>query len=252
VHLIVPHNKKELGMITLHKQKYSVTNFFDSLRDLPPLDGSDWTTEEKERFHLLMYETRKDLNAVARKMKKTLNNCLSYYFGTYKQSDDYRLMKTIRLQERNSEKSDENDKDYDPNADSCTFCNEGGRLICCDSCENSYHLECLIPPLKRVPTGHWYCIECTNKKIKDVHYRLLIENDLISENTSTIRFSDDESSSQKDFDINNIASEDLEGNITGRFKRKHYNGLLSNDNSELVRTATQRFLNSMCSFATAT
>ena len=35
------------------------------------------------------------------------------------------------------------------------------RLLLCDSCDLAHHLECLTPPLSRVPRGLWYCPQCT-------------------------------------------------------------------------------------------
>ncbi len=41
---------------------------------------------------------------------------------------------------------------------------EGDILLLCDSCDNACHLSCCNPPLKRVPKGDWFCIECTAKQ----------------------------------------------------------------------------------------
>eukprot|EP01087_Luapelamoeba_hula_P018979 TRINITY_DN6213_c0_g1_i4.p1 TRINITY_DN6213_c0_g1~~TRINITY_DN6213_c0_g1_i4.p1 ORF type:complete len:491 (+),score=51.37 TRINITY_DN6213_c0_g1_i4:224-1696(+) len=46
------------------------------------------------------------------------------------------------------------------NNDLCDACGEGGELLCCDSCPNSFHLRCLNPPLAAVPDGNWYCRKC--------------------------------------------------------------------------------------------
>ncbi|KAH6763638.1 hypothetical protein C2S51_014887 [Perilla frutescens var. frutescens] len=42
----------------------------------------------------------------------------------------------------------------------CVVCELGGKLLCCDSCPRTYHLECLDPALKRIPTGKWECPTC--------------------------------------------------------------------------------------------
>jgi hypothetical protein len=40
----------------------------------------------------------------------------------------------------------------------CNACEESeGQLLVCDSCPNVYHMECLDPPLSRIPTDWWYC-----------------------------------------------------------------------------------------------
>ncbi|KAJ5200586.1 Zinc finger PHD-finger [Penicillium cf. griseofulvum] len=49
------------------------------------------------------------------------------------------------------------------NSDDCHQCGKGGDLLCCDTCINSYHFECLDPPLdpKNPPQGEWHCPKCT-------------------------------------------------------------------------------------------
>ncbi|CBI27197.3 unnamed protein product, partial [Vitis vinifera] len=42
----------------------------------------------------------------------------------------------------------------------CVICDLGGNLLCCDSCPRTYHLQCLNPPLKRIPNGKWQCPKC--------------------------------------------------------------------------------------------
>lgn len=48
----------------------------------------------------------------------------------------------------------------DIHSDYCRVCKDGGQLLCCDQCPMAYHLKCLIPPMKRVPTGEWKCPRC--------------------------------------------------------------------------------------------
>ncbi|XP_065852202.1 protein CHROMATIN REMODELING 4 isoform X2 [Euphorbia lathyris] len=45
----------------------------------------------------------------------------------------------------------------------CVICDLGGNLLCCDSCPRVYHLQCLDPPLKRIPNGKWQCPKCYQK-----------------------------------------------------------------------------------------
>ncbi|KAL1567540.1 DNA helicase [Salvia divinorum] len=45
----------------------------------------------------------------------------------------------------------------------CVVCELGGKLLCCDSCPRTYHLECLDPALKRIPTGKWECPTCVQQ-----------------------------------------------------------------------------------------
>lgn len=48
------------------------------------------------------------------------------------------------------------------NSDDCHQCGKGGDLLCCDTCVNSYHFDCLDPPLdpKNPPQGEWHCPKC--------------------------------------------------------------------------------------------
>ncbi|GAB2281269.1 hypothetical protein Dimus_015873 [Dionaea muscipula] len=45
----------------------------------------------------------------------------------------------------------------------CEVCDLGGNLLCCDNCPRTYHLNCLDPPLKRIPNGKWECPKCCVK-----------------------------------------------------------------------------------------
>ena len=42
----------------------------------------------------------------------------------------------------------------------CFVCDDGGDLLMCERCPRVYHLNCLKPPLAKVPEGDWYCPEC--------------------------------------------------------------------------------------------
>ncbi|CAL1402457.1 unnamed protein product [Linum trigynum] len=45
----------------------------------------------------------------------------------------------------------------------CVVCDLGGKLLCCESCPRVYHIQCLDPPLKRIPMGKWQCPKCFQK-----------------------------------------------------------------------------------------
>ncbi|XP_069695785.1 bromodomain adjacent to zinc finger domain protein 1A-like isoform X2 [Periplaneta americana] len=74
-----------------------------------------------------------------------------------------------------SQESDEDDVQKDKTQDSqnpeseivevCNACGLGGHVICCDACPLLYHTECVVPPLKKVPRGKWFCPQC--KVVKD-------------------------------------------------------------------------------------
>ncbi|EPS32853.1 hypothetical protein PDE_07814 [Penicillium oxalicum 114-2] len=48
------------------------------------------------------------------------------------------------------------------NSDNCYECDQVGNLLCCDTCENAFHFECLRPRQdpKNPPRGEWYCPRC--------------------------------------------------------------------------------------------
>lgn len=46
---------------------------------------------------------------------------------------------------------------------SCEICSKGHdphRIVLCEECDRGYHLGCLNPPLKQVPTSQFYCDKC--------------------------------------------------------------------------------------------
>lgn len=40
----------------------------------------------------------------------------------------------------------------------------GTKLIVCEICPRAYHIDCIRPPLTKVPRGKWYCTNCISKK----------------------------------------------------------------------------------------
>ena len=56
--------------------------------------------------------------------------------------------------------------DSDGNYEVCFYCQDGGDLLCCDSCPRSYHIECLMPPIREsdLPEGDWHCPVCEGKE----------------------------------------------------------------------------------------
>jgi len=45
----------------------------------------------------------------------------------------------------------------------CRVCRRKGgdeSMLLCDACDNGYHMYCLRPALKKVPTGDWFCNDC--------------------------------------------------------------------------------------------
>ncbi|KAK6115604.1 hypothetical protein DH2020_007873 [Rehmannia glutinosa] len=57
-------------------------------------------------------------------------------------------------------------------AHTCQQCKEkadGRNGLVCDSCEGMYHLSCIEPAVKEIPTRSWYCANCTAKGIESSH-----------------------------------------------------------------------------------
>ena len=42
----------------------------------------------------------------------------------------------------------------------CQECGLGGDILLCDGCNLVYHTHCLVPPLKTIPEGDWFCPMC--------------------------------------------------------------------------------------------
>lgn len=55
----------------------------------------------------------------------------------------------------------------------CSWCKDGGELICCETCAQSYHIDCLNPPLSKIPNSEWYCPRCSCPKLKGVIKKIL-------------------------------------------------------------------------------
>jgi hypothetical protein len=155
----VPHNKKEAALVILDENDYSVSNLYEKLSMIDPIDGSDWSREEKDKFHAEIFRLRKDMRGLSHSMNKKMRSILAYYLGTFKKSDHYRLLKTVCVEERNEKAASSVH-----GVDACAICGDGGSLLICDGCEGEYHTGCLRPPLQIVPEGNWDCDECVDQK----------------------------------------------------------------------------------------
>ena len=171
----IPASLKEAAMVALHQRGYKPDGLDEKecLLVAKPLDGSDWTDDEKALFHEAIFEHRKDLNAVAKKMNKSMGNVMTYYLGSYKHSDDYRLLKLVCQQEK------EKAEDEVPDNDICRLCREGGHLLVCDSCDLAYHTECLKPAIEKVPDGEWNCDYCLDEKLMAARDAILNQSNLL-------------------------------------------------------------------------
>ncbi|KAL1192038.1 Lysine-specific demethylase JMJ17 [Cardamine amara subsp. amara] len=56
----------------------------------------------------------------------------------------------------------ENEEVVDQACEQCKSDKHGEVMLLCDSCNKGWHIYCLSPPLKHIPLGNWYCLECLN------------------------------------------------------------------------------------------
>jgi hypothetical protein len=171
----LPANIKEAALLLLAATGYDEEAFKAEVQKLKPTNGSDWTREQKETYHKEIYRLRKDLGALCKKMEIPMTACWAYYLGSFKPSDDYRLLKTVlneehsRIEMPSAEKHDH---------DECAICGDGGNLLICDGCDGEFHMDCLKPPLESVPEGRWECDECVDSKFLATRTILIRETDM--------------------------------------------------------------------------
>ncbi|GLU05801.1 hypothetical protein SLE2022_228800 [Rubroshorea leprosula] len=59
-------------------------------------------------------------------------------------------------------KMEEKEDEHDQICEQCESGLHGEVMLLCDRCNKGWHIYCLSPPLKQVPPGNWYCLECLN------------------------------------------------------------------------------------------
>jgi len=173
----LPHNIKVDALLRLAEVDYDEDAFKSTLSCIQPSDGSDWTRAKKEKFRDEVFRFRKELRSVAKVLRIPMKTCLAYYFGTYKSSDDYRLLKTVCVEERTLRM----EATEHGVVDACVVCGDGGSLLICDGCEGEYHKECLRPQLRSIPDGHWECDECVDRKFLAAREYLVRQTRLFEE-----------------------------------------------------------------------
>ncbi|KAJ4712113.1 Transcription factor jumonji (JmjC) domain protein [Melia azedarach] len=114
--------------------------------------------------HLYDYENyyNKLSKEVAKGCKRVLN-------GDIKNEDKIGLSGSKRKRRNNSgnekvkihDKVDKEDE-LDQICEQCQSGLHGEVMLLCDRCNKGWHIYCLSPPLKQVPPGNWYCLECLN------------------------------------------------------------------------------------------
>lgn len=205
------HNIRESALFELAQLNYDVDTFQSSaINRLKPSDGSDWSQEQKKKFHSEVFRLRRDLRSVSKAMGVPLKTCHAYYLGTYKSTCEYRLLKTVCIGERESNATNVEE-------DACAICGDGGSLLICDGCEGEYHMTCMQPPLRVVPEGHWLCDECVDRRVLEaraffIRHSTLFDEVVVNMPNNKKRFADQLHGDTKHASISNVATmENLDG-----------------------------------------
>ncbi|KAL9180881.1 hypothetical protein ACHAXT_011334 [Thalassiosira profunda] len=129
--------------------------------DMTPAAWRAWADDPAlpAHFHELLIRSKKQLRALATRIDRPVAFCLWFYYHRYKtqaNDDNYRSLK--RLMSDLKERED--------NSDVCAVCDEGGNLICCETCPDSYHVTCLgLNPTDVEGIEHWSCPNCHRKRM---------------------------------------------------------------------------------------
>jgi hypothetical protein len=140
-------------MELLHRNNYSIRATETALMNGDfPVDMAPFNRTEADTFARAMVDKKKDFTHAARTLNRSVNTCLIHYYTKFKNSPAYPILKGTVLE------TEDKDEDY------CAICDDGGQLVCCDSCSRWFHLTCLDPPLLGPPSGDWFCPGCEKTK----------------------------------------------------------------------------------------
>ncbi|XP_077995550.1 bromodomain adjacent to zinc finger domain protein 1A-like [Glandiceps talaboti] len=87
----------------------------------------------------------------------------------------------------------------------CRICRRKGdaeRMLLCDGCDRGHHMYCLKPPVKSIPAGDWFCVDCRPKVVKKNQRRrrksVLEEEESDQEESSSSEEEQSESESEEE------------------------------------------------------
>jgi hypothetical protein len=137
--------KKQCLMELLHLSYYDVSAARQDYERIVNFGGdpsSKLTAQEAYKFQRLLKSKKKDFRVLSKKLKRSREDCMIHYYNWKATKVAYSSMK----------------KEW--KSDWCVVCDDGGEMIICDGCSRAYHLECLDPAPKQIPSGAWYCPKC--------------------------------------------------------------------------------------------
>jgi len=150
-------NIHSLNYLEDSKQEQLWNTPADSLPVLTPSIWYEWAKEPNflNKFHQATIESKKQMKGIASKLSKPKEFCLWYYYSNYKPNKElYNPLKKMMSEVKEQENSDE-----------CAICEEGGELICCETCPQSYHLACMGLTASDVEhVEKWSCPTCVRRQ----------------------------------------------------------------------------------------
>lgn len=151
-------NSQMLLMQALHQADYCVKkaeNKFVDLYRASKEPSAEMSDEEKAKADAMFETSRKDFGKIAKALNRSVASVLAQYY--YWKSMEKKEGNGGYMRLKNLWKNEE---------DLCCICDDGGILILCDHCHKAFHLECLKPPLKKMPETDWYCNQCLKSPAK--------------------------------------------------------------------------------------
>ena len=117
-------------------------------------------------YYKHLYDYEKYYNKLNKEATKGCKRALD---GDVKSEDKVERSSSKRRRRNNGDqervkvchKVDKEDE-LDQICEQCKSGLHGEVMLLCDRCNKGWHVYCLSPPLKHVPRGNWYCLECLN------------------------------------------------------------------------------------------